>query len=144
MLGKGKISVNKISANSSAGAGEKSQDGGYTVSVNGKKYAVKIDGDKALVNGKTYDINVKAGLETTSNANASAGEGTPIKTGLPGNVLRLPVSVGDSVAEGDVIAVIEAMKMETEIKSTVSGIVKSVEVGTGDKVQAGDVLATVG
>ena len=46
--------------------------------------------------------------------------------------------------EGDVIAVIEAMKMETEIKSPVSGVVKSVEIEAGSKVKTGDVLVTVG
>lgn len=143
LLGKGKVSVNKVSADKVAAAPvAASSDGGYTVSVNGKKYAVKVEGDKAVVNGKSYDINVKAGMETASAS--SSGEGTPIKTGLPGNVLRLLVSEGDSVAEGDVVAVIEAMKMETEIKSTVAGTVKSVEVDAGDKVQAGQVLVTVG
>ena len=144
LLGKGKVSVNKVSADAQTASSEKSKDGGYTVSVNGKKYSIKIEGEKAVVNGKTYDINVKAGLETSSSNNAGTGEGTPIKTGLPGNVLRLPVSVGDNVAEGDVVAVIEAMKMETEIKSPVSGVVKSLEVSAGDKVQAGEVLAMVG
>lgn len=142
LLGKGKVSVNKKSASAAAAPVETSADGGYTVSVNGKKYAVKVEGDKAVVNGKSYDINVKAGMETASTS--SAGEGTPIKTGLPGNVLRLLVSEGDSVAEGDVVAVIEAMKMETEIKSTVAGTVKSIDVEAGDKVQAGQVLVTVG
>ncbi len=142
LLGKGKVSVNKKSASAVAAPVEAAADGGYTVSVNGKKYAVKVEGDKAVVNGKSYDINVKAGMETASAS--SAGEGTPIKTGLPGNVLRLLVSEGDSVAEGDVVAVIEAMKMETEIKSTVAGTVKSIDVEAGDKVQAGQVLVTVG
>ena len=142
LLGKGKVSVNKKSAAAAAAPVEAAADGGYTVSVNGKKYAVKVEGDKAVVNGKSYDINVKAGMETASTS--SAGEGTPIKTGLPGNVLRLLVSEGDSVAEGDVVAVIEAMKMETEIKSTVAGTVKSIDVEAGDKVQAGQVLVTVG
>ena len=142
LLGKGKVSVNKKSASAAAAPVETSADDGYTVSVNGKKYAVKVEGDKAVVNGKSYDINVKAGMETASAS--SAGEGTPIKTGLPGNVLRLLVSEGDSVAEGDVVAVIEAMKMETEIKSTVAGTVKSIDVEAGDKVQAGQVLVTVG
>lgn len=142
LLGKGKVSVNKKSAAAAAAPVEAAADGGYTVSVNGKKYAVKVEGDKAVVNGKSYDINVKAGIETASAS--SAGEGTPIKTGLPGNVLRLLVSEGDSVAEGDVVAVIEAMKMETEIKSTVAGTVKSIDVEAGDKVQAGQVLVTVG
>ncbi|MCM1009805.1 MAG: biotin/lipoyl-binding protein [Fusobacterium sp.] len=142
LLGKGKVSVNKKSAAVAAAPVEASADGGYTVSVNGKKYAVKVEGDKAVVNGKSYDINVKAGIEAAPAG--GSGDGTPIKTGLPGNVLRLLVSEGDSVAEGDVVAVIEAMKMETEIKSTVAGTVKSIEVEAGDKVQAGQVLVTVG
>ncbi len=145
LLGKGQISVNKT-ANKPAAAptAVASADGGYTVSVNGKKYAVKVDGDKAVVNGKTYDINVKAGCESASSSSSSSGEGTPIKTGLPGNVLRVLVEEGDSVEENDVIAVIEAMKMETEIKSTCAGIVKSIEISQGDKVEAGQILATVG
>ena len=49
-----------------------------------------------------------------------------------------------AMEENDVIAVIEAMKMETEIKSTCAGTVKSIEVSQGDKVEAGQVLATVG
>ena len=144
LLGKGQVSVNKSAGKPAASTAVASADGGYTVSVNGKKYAVKVDGDKAVVNGKTYDINVKAGCEATSSSTSSSGEGTPIKTGLPGNVLRVLVEEGDSVEENDVIAVIEAMKMETEIKSTCAGTVKSIEVSQGDKVEAGQVLATVG
>lgn len=143
LQGKATIGVRKNEpAKADAPVATASKDGGYTVSVNGKKYAVKVEGDKAVVNGKSYDINVKAGMESAPAA--GSGEGTPVKTGLPGNVLRVLVEVGDTVAEGDVIAVIEAMKMETEIKSTVSGTVNSVEIEPGDKVQPGQVLATVG
>lgn len=63
---------------------------------------------------------------------------------MPGNVLKVLVSNGDNISEGDVIAVIEAMKMETEIKSPVSGTVKSVDIEVGDKVVTGQVLVTVG
>ena len=58
--------------------------------------------------------------------------------------MRVEVSVGDSVAEGDVIAVVEAMKMETEIKSPLSGTVKEVDIEAGGKVKTGDVLVTIG
>ncbi len=144
LQGKATIGVRKNEpAKEAAPVATASADGGYTVSVNGKKYAVKVDGDKAVVNGKTYDINVKAGIAAAGSDSAS-GEGSPVKTGLPGNVLRVLVSEGDEVAEGDVIAVIEAMKMETEVKTTVAGVVKSVEIEPGDKVVAGQVLATVG
>lgn len=63
---------------------------------------------------------------------------------MPGNVLKVLVSNGDSISEGDVIAVIEAMKMETEIKSPVSGTVQSVDIEVGSKVKTGDVLVTIG
>ena len=58
--------------------------------------------------------------------------------------MKVLVSNGDEISEGDVIAVVEAMKMETEIKSPVSGVVKSVEIEVGNKVKTGDVLVTIG
>ena len=139
LLGKGTVSVNKVSADAKQ-ASDNSDTNGYTVTVNGKKYAVALEGAKAVVNGKLYDFNVKAGIE----AKASSAEGTPVKAALPGNVLKVLVSEGDTISEGDVIAVVEAMKMETEIKSPVSGTVKSVEIEVGNKVQNGQVLVTIG
>ena len=139
LLGKGKVSVNKVSADSAPKA-EGNDTNGYTVTVNGKKYAVALEGGKAVVNGKLYDFSVKNGIE----AKAASTEGTPVKAALPGNVLKVLVSEGDTISEGDVIAVVEAMKMETEIKSPVSGTVKSVEIEVGNKVQNGQVLVTIG
>lgn len=114
----------------------------YTVKVNGKNYAVKLDGDKkATVNGKAYDIAVSEGI---SAAPAASGDGKPVEAPLPGNILRICVSEGDSVAEGDVILVVEAMKMETEIKAPEAGTVQSILVTQGDKVQTGQTLVTLG
>lgn len=114
----------------------------YTVKVNGKNYAVKLDGDKkATVNGKAYDITVSEGI---SAAPAASGDGKPVEAPLPGNILRICVSEGDSVAEGDVILVVEAMKMETEIKAPEAGTVQSILVAQGDKVQTGQTLVTLG
>lgn len=139
LLGKGTVSVNKKSADSAVET-ESSSSNGYTVTVNGKKYAVALEGNKATVNGKLYDIGVKAGIEAVS---TPAGEGKPVKAALPGVVLKVLVSINDTVAEGDVIAVVEAMKMETEIKSPVAGTVSSVEIEVGSKVKNGDVLVTI-
>ena len=114
----------------------------YTVKVNGKNYAVKLDGDKkATVSGKAYDIAVSEGI---SAAPAASGDGKPVEAPLPGNILRICVSEGDSVAEGDVILVVEAMKMETEIKAPEAGTVQSILVAQGDKVQTGQTLVTLG
>ena len=143
LLGKGQVSVNKSANKEAAPAAQASASGEYTIKVNGKNYAVKLEGEnKATVNGKTYDINVKAGIE--SKAAASSGSGEEVKSGLPGNVLRVEVSEGDEVAEGDVLIVVEAMKMETEIKSPKAGVVQSVLVAQGDKVVSGQALVTLG
>ena len=143
LLGKGQVSVNKSANKEAAPAAQASASGEYTIKVNGKNYAVKLEGEnKATVNGKAYDINVKAGIEQKA-ASGSAG-GEEVKSGLPGNVLRVEVSEGDEVAEGDVLIVVEAMKMETEIKSPKAGVVQSVLVAQGDKVVSGQALVTLG
>ena len=141
LLGKGQVSVNKTANKEAAPAAQASSTGEYTVKVNGKNYAVKLEGDKATVNGKSYDVNVKAGIETKA---ASSGDGEEVKAGLPGNVLRIEVSEGDEVAEGDVLLVVEAMKMETAIKSPKAGTVQSILVAQGDKVVSGQALVTLG
>ena len=141
LLGKGTVSVNKKSADEQKTENASSNSNEYTVTVNGKKYAIAFEGQKATVNGKLYDYNVKEGIEATP---VSSGDGTPVKAALPGVVLKVQVSAGDSISEGDVLLVVEAMKMETEIKSPVSGTVNSVNVELGDKVKTGDVLVTIG
>ena len=137
LQGKGTIGVRK-NEKTAEKTGDSSN--GYTVTVNGKKYAVAFEGDKATVNGKLYDFTIKEGIEA---GQAATGEGTPVKAALPGTVLKVLVEEGDSIAEGDVIAVVEAMKMETEIKSPVGGTVKSVDIEAGDHVQNGQVLVTI-
>ena len=113
------------------------------VKVNGKAYAVKFENGKAVVNGKTYDVSMTEGIQEKASS-ASAGEGTEVKSPMPGNVLKVLVSEGDTVAENDVLFVIEAMKMETEIKAPVAGTVQAIEVSAGDKIESGQVMAYVG
>ena len=141
LLGKGQVSVDKTTAQSAQAATAISADG-YTVTLNGKKYAVKLDGTKATVNGKSYDVAVSAGIEETKST--SSAEGKEVKAALPGNVLRIEVSQGEEVSEGDVLLVIEAMKMETEIKSPFSGTIQSIEVSQGDTVKNGQTLVVIG
>ncbi len=71
------------------------------------------------------------------------GEGTPIEAPMPGMVIRYEVKEGDVVNEGDVILVLEAMKMENTITTPVSGTVKKINFKEGDSVQKGDVLAVI-
>ena len=137
VIGVRKNEPSKEVSTASAGGNE------YTVKVNGKNYAVKLDGDKATVNGKTYDINVKEGIESSPSA-SSSGDGEEVKAGVPGNVLRIEAQEGTEVAEGDVLLVLEAMKMEIEVKSPKAGTVQSVLVSQGDKVVNGQALVVLG
>lgn len=135
--GKGTIGVRKCEQSAET-SGDASN--AYTVTINGKKYAVALEGDKATVNGKLYDFMIKSGIEAKQ---AAGGEATPVKAALPGTILKVLVEEGDSIEAGDVIAVVEAMKMETEIKSPVGGTVQSVEIEAGNHVQTGQVLVSI-
>ena len=144
LQGKGTIGVRKNEpAKAQEAAVACSNSEGCTVTVNGKKYAVKLENGKAVVNGKEYSVDVKDGIEETSSV-AATGEGTPVKAPMPGSVLRVLKNVGDSVEENEELLVIEAMKMETPIKSPVRGVVSGMSVSQGDKVQTGQTMVTVG
>lgn len=141
LQGKGVVGVRKVDPNAPKKEPCEKRTDGYTVSVNGKKFAVAIEGDKAVVDGKVYDVKVKCGIDAKSTSSSTA---TPVKAGLAGIVLKINVEEGDKIEEGDLIVVLEAMKMETEIKSPVSGTVTSVDIEVGTSVQAGQVLVSVG
>lgn len=74
----------------------------------------------------------------------AAAEGTPIEAPMPGMIIRYEVNEGGAVNEGDVVLILEAMKMENSIMSPASGTVKKINFKDGDSVQKGDVLAIVG
>ena len=73
-----------------------------------------------------------------------AAGGEPVTAPLAGNIFKVHVAVGDSVNAGDVIVILEAMKMETEVRATSGGTVTAVMVKEGDTVAVGDVLVDLG
>jgi len=75
---------------------------------------------------------------------APAGAGTPVKAPLPGTIVDLKVQVGQQVSVGDVVLVLEAMKMQNNIEAEFAGTVTSVSVKPGDTVMEGSVLLTIG
>ena len=143
LLGKGVVSVDKSANKVKSQAASTTSSDACTVTINGKKYAVKFQNGKAVVNGREYDFDVKDGIEEASSS-AATGEGVEVKAPMPGAVLRVEKSVGDSVEENEEILVIEAMKMETPIKAPKAGKVTSITVSQGDKIATGQVMATVG
>lgn len=120
-------------------------DGGYTVSINGKKFAVEVKGDKATVNGKSYDIGVVDGIESAGTATVPHESADSIEVTAPMNakVVKISVNIGDHVNEGDVLFIVEAMKMEVEVKAAAEGTISSIEVEAGALVTAGEVMATI-
>lgn len=123
--------------------------GAYTATVNGKNVAVQLnasgDAYTATVNGKSFTVKVAEGTvaPAAAAAPAASGNAVPLPSPLPGTVVKIVVAEGDEVAEGDVILVIEAMKMETEIKAPKAGIVREISVTQSQVVAAGDTLAMI-
>jgi biotin carboxyl carrier protein len=75
---------------------------------------------------------------------APAGAGTPIKAPLPGTIIEVKAQVGQQVNVGDVVLVLEAMKMQNNIEAEYAGTVTSITVKQGDTVMEGSVLMTIG
>ena len=109
----------------------------YNVNVNGNLYEITLE----VVN--VDDVkNAPAAAPTAPIASAPAG-GEKIEAPMPGTILDTRVSVGQTVKKGDVLFVLEAMKMENEIMSPCDGKVTFVGTQKGASVQKGDALATI-
>ena len=91
------------------------------------------------VNGVAYSVSVE---ETAAGAAPVAGA-VAVKAPMPGNILDVKVAAGASVKAGDVLVILEAMKMENEIVAPQDGTVASVNVNKGDTVNSGDVLVSM-
>ena len=74
----------------------------------------------------------------------STGGGTSVASPLPGSVFSIKVAVGDQVNEGDVVIILESMKMETEVRASTSGSIKSIQAQEGQNVKTGDTLLVIG
>ncbi|MCM1367399.1 MAG: acetyl-CoA carboxylase biotin carboxyl carrier protein subunit [Roseburia sp.] len=111
----------------------------FNVVVNGKSYAVdveEIEGD-----AQSAVAPVSAAAPTQPKA-AVSGEGTPIKAPMPGLILSLAHSDGDTVKQNEKVLVLEAMKMENDVNATVGGTI-TYAVKKGDNVETGAVLAYI-
>ena len=118
--------------------GQASGPQAYTVDVNGKTFVVQVN--------EGGDIE---GLKAVGEATACApepvaeGAGDPQGAPLAGNIFKVLVKPGQAVEEGDVVIILEAMKMETEIRAFRRGVIGSVNVKVGDAVSVGDSLLTI-
>lgn len=118
------------------------------VTVNGVTYQVRIacSDDSAAVQSTGIQASAPAApdVQEAASAHIQAGTGRQLKSPLPGVILDVKVRAGDIVKEGQVVAVLEAMKMENEIQSEYAGTVTSVNVSPGDPVLEGTCIVTIG
>ena len=109
----------------------------YKVNVNGNVYEITLEIiDKA-------EIGTASPAQTTAPAAPAQAGGTSVSAPMPGTILKVNVSNGQAVKKGDVLFILEAMKMENEIPAATDGVVASVNVQNGASVEAGTVLCTL-
>ena len=128
----------------------------YKVTLNGRTYEVEVEHGKAMLLDE-YAANAPAAAPVVAPvaapvaaAPAAAPAGMTVSGGqsvtapMPGNILKVNVTVGQAVKEGEVLVILEAMKMENEIYAPCAGTVSAVPVSKGSTVNTGDLLVAIG
>ena len=108
----------------------------YTITVNGNVYNVTVE------EGTTAGV-VQAPVAAPKAAPAGAQGSVVVTAPMPGKILAVKANAGQAVKKGDVIMVLEAMKMENDIVAPQDGTVASINAAAGDAVEAGATLATL-
>ena len=143
LQGKGELNVRKISEMKKDCEGSSMGNGNYTVVVDGQKFSVQVaEGD---ANIQVTAVNGESSAQSAPmSAPVSSGDDLEIKALLPGNVWKIVLNPGDPVNDGDVIMILESMKMEIDVVATQAGFLKTINVATNDKVVEGQVVAVIG
>ena len=130
----------------------------YKITLNGRTYEVEVEAGKAMLLDE-YEAIVPSAAPAAPVAPAAApapvatpapaapavtGAGVAVKAPMPGNTLKVNVSAGQAVKEGEVLCILEAMKMENEIMAPKAGTVTQVLVSKGSTVDTGAPLVVIG
>jgi acetyl-CoA/propionyl-CoA carboxylase biotin carboxyl carrier protein len=115
----------------------------YTVEVSGRRFAVKVSGAPSAA-GSSNGAS-PARVERTQRERTKSGgpAGDVLTSPMQGTILKIAVEPGAAVEEGELVAIIEAMKMENEITAHKSGTVRELPIAVGGAVGAGDPLAVI-
>ena len=129
----------------------------YIVTLNGKNYEVNVEETEAIIESVT-DVPVAVAAPAAAPAApaaapaapaaapaapVAAGDGEKVLAPMPGNILAVNVTVGQAVKKGDVLFILEAMKMENEIVAPCDGTVKQILAQKGNTVDTDEVLAVI-
>ena len=119
----------------------------YTITVNGNVYDVTVEenvgGAVSAAPARKAAAPVAPKAAPAAPKAAGAAGGIKVTAGAAGKVFKIEASVGQKVAKGDAVVIIEAMKMEIPVVAPEDGTVASIDVAVGDAVEAGGVLATL-
>ena len=118
----------------------------YNVNVNGTNYEIEVElvsESEAKAAAPVTQAPVQEAPKAAAPAPVASGEGEKVEAPMPGNILDIKVNVGDSVKKGQVLFILEAMKMENEIMAGVDGTITSIGTTKGSTVEAGTVLCTI-
>ena len=117
----------------------------YTITVNGVAYDVTVEENGAGVSQSTQSIPVTPVVRPAAKPVAAPTSNGSVKitSPMPGKILSVKSSAGANVKKGDIILVLEAMKMENEIVAPQDGTIAGINVSAGQEVEAGAVLATM-
>ena len=121
---------------------------GNTVTVGGNAHTVQVQGGSASVDGIAYAIEAQ-GLEEArpgkarKSAKADRDDAGVITAVMPGLVIKINKKVGEKVEVGDVVIILEAMKMQNELEARQSGVIKQIAVKQGESVEMRQVLAVI-
>ena len=123
----------------------------YNITVNGVAYSVAVEETTAGAMPVAAPMAAPAAVQAPAAPAPAAAPAAPtgaagaveVKAPMPGNILDVKVSVGDAVKSGQVLVILEAMKMENDIVAPCDGVVASVNVRKGDTANAGDALVTL-
>ena len=127
----------------------------YKVTLNGRTYEVEVEAGKAMLLDEyaavapvaapaAAPVAVAAPAAAPAAAGVSVSGGSTVSAPMPGNILKVNVTVGQTVKEGDLICVLEAMKMENEIYAPCSGPITALPIAKGATVDTGATLAVIG
>ena len=115
----------------------------FNITVNGNAYEVEIEEVKAAAPVAAAPKAAPAAAPAPKAAPAAAGDNT-VTAPMPGKIVKLVASVGQAVNAGDVLLILEAMKMQNEITAPAAGTVKSFAVNAGDSVKPGQTMVVIG